>query len=796
MEQVEQGLPSAVHAEITIIGACLLDETAINDALELLVAEDMSLDSHQRIFRCICDLSESGNAVDYITVMDELQRRKELDTIGGPAYLAYLSEGIPRKPKILDYCKIVKDKSVLRSIAALADVMLARASDNSEVSKDILEEAEERILELAQQQSTQGFTTILDAIEDAGSVDAYMEVMCDPKEMTGLPTGFIDLDKILGGLQKKSLILIAARPSMGKALRCDEPILTIYGWKRNDELKLGDRLASIDGGESFVTGVFPQGVRKMFSVAFSDGRTIEADEEHLWSVSYRAWVSPRVLTTSKLREMLTRKRYQNRLWIDTFDGNFGSEAPLPLHPYAMGALIGNGDLTSSTPKFSTRDQETRIRLIETLPHGMTMRRINKYDWSIADPTTAGNRVNTVMSAVFLRGLCSHEKFIPQEFLRAGRAQRVELLRGLMDTDGNVEKTGSLVYSTSSLRLAENVQYLARSLGGQSTISRRDEPVFTYKGERKIGLPAYRVYISHEDASEFVHLKRKKERVAARKRSCRLTVTSITESNPHPCQCIAVSHPSKLYIASHGFIVTHNTASAINIAVNVVTEDPEKVVAVFSLESSKESLHKRMLAGIAEVSSKRAQEGFISHDEKVKLKSALLWLADKHIEIDDTSGLSVMQMRSKCRRLKQKWGRLDLIVIDYVQLVRATGKNGNREQEVSSVSRGSKALAKGLDVPVLALAQLSRKNEERGDKRPMLSDLRESGSLEMDADVVAFIHRPEYYASEDDPNVERGIAEIIIAKNREGSVGTRKLAYRADITKFSNLHIERGAAHAY
>ena len=141
-------------------------------------------------------------------------------------------------------------------------------------------------------------------------------------------------------------------------------------------------------------------------------------------------------------------------------------------------------------------------------------------------------------------------------------------------------------------------------------------------------------------------------------------------------------------------------------------------------------------------------------------------------------------------MKKQKGRLDLIIVDYLQLLQGTKRYNNREQEVASISRGLKALAKELDVPVIAVAMVGRGSEKHGDKRPMLSDLRESGQIEGDADVILFIHREEYYHSEEDEDVERGIAEIIIAKNREGATGTRKLAFLAEYTRFANLALER------
>jgi len=245
-----------------------------------------------------------------------------------------------------------------------------------------------------------------------------------------------------------------------------------------------------------------------------------------------------------------------------------------------------------------------------------------------------------------------------------------------------------------------------------------------------------------------------------------------------------------------------TAWAINIAQNAAVKDG-KVVAVFSLEMSKESLLRRLLASEALVNSRKIQTGFLPKEDKGKLLGALERLMESKLFIDDTPGITLAEMRAKARRLHQQEGRLDLIVIDYLQLM--TGSAGanqkkfeNRTQEVSSVSRGLKALAKEMKVPVIALSQLSRSSEQRGgDKKPLLSDLRESGSIEQDADVVAFIHRESYYNKDengDEDPESKGKAEIIIAKQRNGPTGSVHLAYLSDYTRFENLQNDGGGSY--
>ena len=233
-----------------------------------------------------------------------------------------------------------------------------------------------------------------------------------------------------------------------------------------------------------------------------------------------------------------------------------------------------------------------------------------------------------------------------------------------------------------------------------------------------------------------------------------------------------------------------TAFAMNIAENAAVLDG-KVVGVFSLEMSREALLKRMLASHAQVDSKELNQGFLSKDDKRKLVRAVEELMQSKLYIDDTPGISVSEMRAKARRLRQTEG-LDLLIVDYLQLMSAVPIGGkrfeNRTQEVSAISRGLKALAKELKVPVVALSQLSRAPESRGgDHRPQLSDLRESGSIEQDADVVAFIFREEVY-KKDDPDLD-GMAELIIAKQRNGPTDTIKMAFIKRYTRFENLAAE-------
>ena len=435
-------LPANVEAERSILGAILLDNHAYHEAAEHLKAEDFSLDSHRRIYTRMVELMDSSRPVDMITLVEELDRHKELSAIGDVGYVSGLLDGVPDRPSIEHYIRIVRDKALLRGLIHASNAAIARATEQGDPAEDILNDAEAAIFQISEKRIGRGFLGVQEIVKESfGSVDALLQ---RGQRITGLATHYTDLDEMTSGLQKSDLIILAARPSMGK-----------------------------------------------------------------------------------------------------------------------------------------------------------------------------------------------------------------------------------------------------------------------------------------------------------------------------------------------------TAFAINIAENAAIED-KKVVGVFSLEMSREALLLRLLCSRAMVDSHRMRTGSLWREDMDKVLRAMEELAHAPIFIDDTPGISLSEMRAKARRLQQSQGSLDLIIVDYLQLMSGGGRRyENRNQEVSAISRGLKALAKELNAPVIALSQLSRAPESRsGDHRPQLADLRESGSIEQDADLVAFIFREEVYKP-DDPELE-GKAELIIAKQRNGPTGRVKMAFIKRSTRFESL----------
>jgi replicative DNA helicase len=582
---------------------------------------------------------------------------------------------------------------------------------------------------------------------------------------------------------------------MGKAQPLDARVRILTGWKRMGDLRVGDELASVDGRRSRVRAIFPQGVRQIYRVTFSDGRATECTGDHLWLVHYRGWPEPRTLNTERVAEMLRRKRYRHRLWIDTPSGQYGCDERLPLDPWLLGALLGDGNLSGSSLRFSTAQPEMLDRLLERAGQGYVLRAAGGYDWRVVQaagahrPGVAGVAPNGMMEALRglgLWGIRSEAKFIPNIYLTASPETRLALLGGLMDTDGWTERWGSVRFCSTSERLAGDVAELVRSLGGWCSVRRRGT-TSTYRGMKRTGRGAFVCNIHHPDPRSIFGLSSKRSRaLAAPRRHWRPVFVSVEPVRRAEAQCIAVTHPSGLYITDD-YVVTHNTAFALNIAQHVGVALRGKVL-VLSLEMSAPQLVQRMLCAEAKVDSHRVRTGQLDPPDWHRLTAAAGRLSETGIFIDDSPGLTVLEARAKARRMKGEHG-LNLLIIDYLQLMRGRAAMESRQQEISEISRSLKALAKELGVPVVALSQLSRAVEARAqtEHKPQLSDLRESGALEQDADVILFLYRASIYKKKDElPPGRENIAEVIIGKQRNGPVGTVELVFLPQYARFENI----------
>ncbi|MBS0449172.1 MAG: replicative DNA helicase [Proteobacteria bacterium] len=788
--------PHSIEAEQSVLGGLLLDNSAWDRAGDLLTDSDFYRYEHRMIYAAIGGLVNATKPADVITVFEQLQSLGKAEECGGLAYLNALAQSVPSAANMRRYAEIVRERAILRKLVAVSDEIATTAfNPQGRQVSEILDDAEGKIFRIGEEgsRSRQGFMSMDQLVVQL--IDRVNELHENgAEEVTGVRTGFFDMDRMTAGLQPGDLIVLAARPSMGKAQPLDARVRTRTGWKRMGELEVGDAVASVDGRPSIVTGVYPQGIKPVWRVRFSDGRSAECCDEHLWRVHFRHWAVPRVLSTAAVRELLARKRYQGRLWIDRASGAFGHDDPLPVDPWLLGCLLGDGNLTGTgSVRFSTASTEILDAVGARIGSGMMVTRAGRYDYRIVrhdrghEPGLAGaqpNPLRVALQALGLSGSSSDQKFVPALYLEASREHRLDLLRGLLDTDGWVERWGSVRFSTCSPRLAEDVAGLVRSLGGWCSISRKQPHYRNVAGVRIAGLPAYVCHISHPQPRSLFLLSEKQARAPqAWLREKRLTIQSIEPSREAACRCIAVSHPDRLYITDDD-VVTHNTAFALNIAEHVAVQEGLPVV-VFSMEMGASQLALRMVGSLGRIDQSHLRTGKLQDDEWGRLSEAVERLGKVSLYIDESAALTPSELRARARRQARQCGQLGLIVVDYLQLMSGSGGGSeeNRATVIGEISRGLKSLAKELKCPVIALSQLNRSVETRTDKRPMMSDLRESGAIEQDADVIMFIYRDEYYNKD---SKEPGVAEIIIGKQRNGPTGTLKLTFLKPLTRFDNL----------
>ncbi|MDH3678860.1 MAG: replicative DNA helicase [Acidimicrobiia bacterium] len=772
--------PHNLRAEESVLGAMLLSREAIAEVVELLEPDHFYKPAHGHLYDAILSLYSGGEPVDAVTVADELKRAGLLDEVGGQAVLLDFQATTPAISNAAHYAKIVEEHALLRRMIVVSNEIAENAYGIPDDVVKAVDDAEARMFDVAQRRVANTMAPIKDLLP--ANLDR-IEMLYDRGEsITGLSTGYLDLDEKLAGLQPSALYVVGARPAMGKALAVDTPIVTADGWSTMGDLGVRDTIFDERGQPCTVTYKSPVFTdHDCYEVCFDDGSVIVADAEHQWwTWDHRAWKSERerdtrALPSSTSRRVsdspsLARDQSYKRTWpttrttreiaatlrvgrdrrpnhrIPVAEPLDCPEVDLPLDPYLVGAWLG--DDHTGRPRFTTIDRETVAAFEDD-------------GWQ---------RLRDA-------GIWPGPKHIPARYLRASFKQRLALLQGLMDADGCVvagQTTCQL--SLSNERLLGQSRELILSLGYKA--GRVGHKVSNF------GTEVWTVSFSAPDPVFRLSRELASQRVVTRPNSTTRwrTIVDVRPVPSVPTQCITVDSPSHLYLAGPEMIPTHNTAFALGLAANSAMKD-ERPVLIFTLEMSQLELSQRLLCSEALVDAGRVKTGRLEEGEWNRISHAVGRLAEAPIYIDDNPHTSVMDIRAKARRLKSRAGDLGMVVVDYIQLMTGRSSAESRQVEVSEISRNLKILARELDSPVVALAQLNRSLEQRTDKRPMLSDLRESGSLEQDADVVLFLYRDEVY---DENSPDKGVAEVIIAKHRNGPTGRARLAFRGQYTRFDNM----------
>lgn len=789
---------SSVEAEQGMLGAILNNNDLFHEVSAILRPDFFSEPLHGAIWSNMSARIERDHMASVVSLAADFADNETLMALGGNGYLSRMAAFACPAFAVRDYALLIVELHQRRVLAGrfsqMAEELLhGRASD------EVAAEAEILLMERSEQSPEPRTMSFLKAQTKA------LETMTEIKKgvQVGVTSGLRTLDDKIS-LAPKRYTILGGQTSMGKAQPLTSNVLCLDGWKRMGEIQIGDELSSVDGAPSRVIGVFPQGEKAIYKITFSDGRVVRCCGDHLWQTHGPGRDQSRVMTTDQISDALSKRSYQGRLKVPLFEGEFGCVSALPVDPWLLGVLIGDGALTKGAC-FSTPDAEILMRIQQTVGWDSVKSR-GGYDYSITTPKGKSNPVLDALKGLGLLGRRSEERFIPDQYLTANKAARLELLRGLMDTDGWVETFGAVRFSTSSKSLADQVRALVWSLGGVCSISMK-RPKFTHKGEAKVGQDHHVLNIRHKDAGEFFTLIKKKRR-CNRVKPVRLTIKSVEADGYEEAQCIAVSHPSHLYITD-GFVVTHNTALALHIAYSAAKAGDG--VGFVTLEMPEEDLSNR-------VNSIESLQPYNTYDRPMSDQSfsgvveAAKRLQGLPIEIFSERVRDVSSILSEGKKLKRKmqprgqFKGFKLLVIDYIQLVRGRGENAL--VKLSQVANDLKQVAKQLDVHVLALAQVDRqlgkldKWDQWPQARPGLAHLRGSGDLENAPDNVMFVFRPQYYLTpprctppkdpaeradwEAEYNHWKGKAEIIISKARMGEIGSIEVGCDLSTNRFWDL----------
>lgn len=364
-------------------------------------------------------------------------------------------------------------------------------------------------------------------------------------------------------------MLLAGAAGSGKAQPLDSLIRVPGGWKKMGEMAIGSEVIAKDGTVSKVVGVYPQGKKDIYRVTFADGRTAECCADHLWKAYVprrRDYQHSAIYTTTELISLLDEGNGR-RIRVDLVEPEKQEDIELPIDPYLLGVLLGDGCFRSLTPSITNPDREIFDEIEKVLPHGIKLvQRAGDRCLTYGLVRKEGSPVSEIVSflkAANLAGFYSYEKHIPDVFLNASHAQRMALIQGLMDTDGTSCTAGGVSFCTTSQALANGFVYLIRSVGGIARTSNK-QPVYTYSGERKQGRPAFIINIRHPDPSSLFRLERKRSRVMGKNQysdNLKLRIEKIEKVREAEAQCIAIDHPEHLYVTDN-FVVTHNTYTSI------------------------------------------------------------------------------------------------------------------------------------------------------------------------------------------------------------------------------------------
>ncbi|MDX6742707.1 replicative DNA helicase [Actinocorallia sp. A-T 12471] len=728
--EFERVPPHDLNAEQCVLGGMMLAPDAISDVVEELRSTDFYRPAHQVIYDVILDLYGRGEPADAVTVGAELTKRGEHTRTGGAPYLFTLINSVPTAANAGYYAKIVQERSVLRRLVEAGTRIVQLGYSAGADADDLLDQAQAEVYAIADKRSGEDYLQLSDIMP--GALDEIEAIGSRDGSMVGVPTGFTDLDALTNGLHAGQMVVIAARPAMGKALDLDTPLPTPSGWTTMRAVAPGDLLLGSDGGPVTVMAVSEvMADRPCYEVEFDDGARIVADAAHLWTTRDAAGTRAVVTTEAIASEVRTPEGAPNHA-VALHEPLRLPPARLAVPPYAFGARLA----AAVTGAALSAEVEMRV------------------EGDLADHPQAGDIPDERPS----------EGEIPAGYLRASLAQRSALLAGLLDAAATPAPDGTITLPPLPARLAEGVVELLASLAYSCTKTPEGGIAFACDEE-----------VFRDPVKQRAHKELRADAPSAR------WIVAVRWVASRPVKCVQVDAADRLYLAGPRMVATHNSTLALDF-VRAASIKHGLTSAFFSLEMGRNEITMRLLSAEARVALHAMRSGTMNDDDWTRLARRMSEVAEAPLFIDDSPNMSMMEIRAKCRRLKQQHD-LRLVVIDYLQLMSSGKRVESRQVEVSEFSRSLKLLAKELQVPVIALSQLNRGPEQRTDKRPMVSDLRESGSIEQDADMVILLHREDAYEKE---SPRAGEADLIVAKHRNGPTATVTVAFQGHYSRFVDM----------
>jgi replicative DNA helicase len=815
--------PHDLEAERAVIGAMLVSENAVSTVGERISAEDFYSETHRVIYRAMMTLYGRGEPIDQLTLTNELKGMDEYDRVGGRAYVFQIVESVPTAANASRYAEIVRGKALLRSVIDAGSRITEDAYNEPDDVGSALDSAEQLIYGISNRTMKEQLSPLSELAPSA--LEMIQNLYEHDGKVTGVETGFEDLDRLTTGFHKSDLVVLAARPAMGKCVKWDNLVVdpasgerrTIQDCvqRRMDEVSNVSERGSVQ--TTTVSDWIDSGVKPCFRVTTRTGRSVEVTGHHPF-LTVEGWTP------------LHRLSEGDSVAVPRSLPVFGGDESWPLEQVKLLAyFIAEGGLTRECPKWTNADPELAQDFSDALASRFPDAKMRpdgekSIDYKVVgDGSRRGSGANPVtvwLREIGLMGKYGEEKCVPDTVWGWSRRYLAEFLRTLFSCDATIYRLGGyprIEFSVSSEDLARDVHHALTRFGIVSKLWLKKErcwrveitapdSVLRYQAEIGwLGEKAARFAGETRDlpqrGSNYGHPSRevwKLVREAAERRGMSLAELGRRSGetdkrgkyagyNPHtnrrlPAYRLAryaevledeelarLASPDLLwdeivsieYVGEHqvydltvpdgsNFVAqdmfVHNTAFALNAIWQAAGVDGLPV-AIFSLEMSKEQLVQRLISQYTRIPTQALRSGDVKAEDWPKLVRGVSEVSKAPIWIDDTAGTSLMEMRAKVRRLASRLNSqsedgdpankpLSLVVVDYLQLM--VGRtNESRQQEIAEISRGLKVLARDLNVPVIAVAQLSRAVEQRHDKRPLLSDLRDclpGGGLIADADT--------------------------------------------------------------